>query len=108
MLNVRRSAFITIALLLGCAELPPETDSDDQLLGGDRLRVMAGNLTSGSSPSYDHGAGIRIFQALAPDVALVQELKYGAGPRAFVDTAFGTEYQLVMGAGSIPNAVVSR
>ncbi|MEJ7599879.1 MAG: lamin tail domain-containing protein [Kofleriaceae bacterium] len=95
-----------IAILAGCADVAPELEHD-QSLDGIRLRVMAGNLT-GASSRYDDGAGIRIFQGIRPDVALVQEFRYTAGSRAFVDTAFGPEFQFVEGAGNIRNAVVSR
>ncbi len=77
------------------------------------LRIVAGNLSTGTQQSYDPGEGIRILQALKPDVALLQELNYGAGDdasvRAFVDAAFGTSYQYVREPGvQIPNGVVSR
>lgn len=77
------------------------------------LRVVSGNLTSGSAQSYDPGEGARIFRALAPDVALVQELNAGANTeaslRAFVDAAFGPSYAYARQTGkSIPNGVVSR
>jgi endonuclease/exonuclease/phosphatase family metal-dependent hydrolase len=78
-----------------------------------RLRVVASNLTSGDAQSYDPGEGIRILQALAPDVALVQEFSYGNDKpedlRAFVDQAFGTEFSYTREPrGQIPNGVVSR
>ncbi len=77
------------------------------------LRIVAGNLSSGNAQSYDPGEGIRIFKALAPDVALVQELNYGANDdaslRAFVDSAFGPEFSYVRAPlVQIPNGVVSR
>lgn len=71
------------------------------------MRVMAANTTSGNG-GYDGGHGVRIFQGADPDVALVQEMKYGAGPRAFVDDAFGTSFAFVIGTGNIPNGIVSR
>lgn len=77
-----------------------------------RVRLMAGDLTSGNSQSYDPGQGIHIFQGLHPDVAMIQEFNYGddsAGDlRKFVDEAFGTEFQYTHGGGQIPNGVVSR
>lgn len=77
------------------------------------LRVTAGNLTSGNLQSYDPGEGTRIFQGLRPDVALLQELNYGAktdaDARRFVDQAFGPDFYLYREPGkSIPNGVVSR
>lgn len=83
--------------------------------GTERLRVVAGNL-SGTGATYDDGRGARIFKGLSPDVALVQELRYGddsaAAQRAFVDEAFGPTFAFVRGrlsnGSDIPNAVVSR
>ena len=77
------------------------------------VRLMAGNLSSGSSQTYDPGEGIRIFQGLKPDVAMIQEFNYGTDSttdiRTFVDTAFGTQFGYVRGPGTqIPNGVISR
>lgn len=79
--------------------------------GSSRLRIVAGNLTSGKNQAYQE-PGIRILTALVPDVALLQEVNYGtdapADIRAFVDKTFGTGFTYVRGSGGIPNAVVSR
>ncbi|HZI12283.1 MAG TPA: lamin tail domain-containing protein, partial [Myxococcus sp.] len=88
-------------------------DSREDGLTSVRLRVMAANTTSGSNQSYDPGHGIRIFQGTDPDVVLIQEFKYGtntaADLRAFVDKAFGTDFQYYREGGSgIPNGVISR
>ncbi len=77
------------------------------------LRVVAANTTSGNLQSYTPGHGVRIFQGLKPDVALVQEMNYGgntpADIRAFVDAAFGPEFWFYREpTGQIPNGVVSR
>jgi endonuclease/exonuclease/phosphatase family metal-dependent hydrolase len=73
---------------------------------------MAGNLTSGNLQAYDDGAGIRLFQIMAPDIALVQEMNFGArddaATRSFVNMAFGPAYQFYRGPGDIPNGVVSK
>ena len=90
-------------------------ESGPVVCGTDRVRVMAGNL-SGAAGTYDDERGIRIFKGLHPDVALIQEVRYGdnsaAAQRAFVDAAFGTSYAFVRGTlgggADIPNAVVSR
>lgn len=92
-------------LVLGCAAPPLSTRS--ALVGETRLRVTTANTTS-ENGSYDAGHGIRIFRGAHPDVALVQELRYSAGARAFVDAAFGTNFELTLGTGNIPNAVASR
>ena len=80
-----------------------------------RLRAMTGNITSGNAQSYDEGHGIRIFQAFAPQVALVQEMNYRASSpadiRAFVDEAFGKRYHYYREPareGAIPNGIVSE
>lgn len=75
------------------------------------VRVMGANITSGSG-SYQT-AGIDIFQGLRPDVAAIQEFKYGGNTpteiRAFVDTAFGTNFYYFRESGySIPNGIISR
>lgn len=78
--------------------------------GDTRVRVVAANLTSGNAQSYEE-PGIRILKALAPDVALLQEFKYGSGEiRQLVDVAFGPEFVFFREPrkGGIPNGVVSR
>ena len=77
---------------------------------------MAGNLTSGNNQSYDPGEGIRIFQGLDPDIVMIQEFNYGSNSsadlRAFVDEAFGTEFEYhrehTSSDGDIPNGIISR
>ena len=83
--------------------------ADPSLEAGERVRVMAANITSGDASTYD-APGIRIFRGLAPDVALVQEMKYPAGIRALVDAAFGPEFVFAIEVqpGGIPNGIVSR
>ena len=77
-----------------------------------RLRLVAGNLTTGNFQSYE-APGIRIFRGLSPDVAMIQEFNFlsdsTADLRSFVDQAFGPEYSFVRGApAQIPNGIVSR
>ena len=80
---------------------------------GNRLRLVAGNLTSGNKQAYEQ-AGIRIFRGLAADVAMIQEFNVASNSaadlRGFVDQAFGTDYTFARGAASeqIPNGIVSR
>jgi endonuclease/exonuclease/phosphatase family metal-dependent hydrolase len=85
------------------------TDAGTDACTATRLRVMAANITSGPSLTYD-APGIRIFQGLKPDVVLVQEFKYPSGLRALVDTAFGTGFSFVVetDVGTIPNGIISR
>lgn len=81
--------------------------------GGWRLRVMTANTTSGNRQSYDPGEGVRIFQGVHPDVALIQEFNYGDNSdtaiRGFVNTAFGSGFSYYRERGAqIPNGVASR
>lgn len=77
-----------------------------------RVRLLAGNLTSGNKQSYEEGSGIRIFQALIPDVVMIQEFNYKGNAngelREFVDSAFGTQFSYSRGTGQIPNGIVTR
>lgn len=75
-----------------------------------RVRIMAANISSGSTQSYET-AGIHIFQGLGPDIVLIQEFKYAAGDlRALVDTAFGRDFEFYVEprSGGIPNGIISR
>ena len=77
------------------------------------LRIVAGNLSSGPTSTYDTGEGIRILKGLKPDVALLQELNYKSNDKtdldAFVNEAFGAGYAYYREDGvQIPNGVVSR
>ncbi|MBI1290529.1 endonuclease [bacterium] len=78
-----------------------------------RIRLMAGNITSGNNQSYDPGHGTRIFQAFAPDVAMIQEMNYGNNSttdiRTWINTAFGTNYSYFRESGAqIPNGIASK
>ncbi len=77
--------------------------------------VMAANLT-GQSQRYEDPQ-IRILQGLKPDIAALQEFRYGhsspAEIRAFVDRAFGTNFFYYRESSTaedyaIPNGIVSR
>lgn len=85
----------------------------DLLGGGWRLRIMAANTTTGNRQSYDPGEGLRIFQGVQPDVALIQEFNYGDNSdtaiRGFVSTAFGSGFSYYREHGAqIPNGIASR
>lgn len=79
----------------------------------DSVSILAGNITSGNNQQYEE-PGTRILQALAPDIALLQEFETtnGTSPsayRAWVNSTFGTNFQYVVESGdSIPNGIVSR
>lgn len=95
--------------------VPDEEVEDTEPYDGDsvQIRIVAGNITSGKNQSYDPGHGIRIFQALKPDIALVQEMNYGSNSasdyKSFAQKIVGTNYYAVDDADyQIPNGVVSR
>ena len=81
----------------------------------DSVSIMAANITSGSNQEYE-APGNRIFQALCPDVALVQEFNMTNGTteavyRAWVDQTFGTNFSYChepLASANIPNGIVSR
>ena len=78
-----------------------------------RLRIMAGNLSSGTTSTYDPPETTRLIEGLHPDIALLQELKVGNGSAeeltAFVHAHFGEDYVAYREPGvSIPNGIVSR
>jgi endonuclease/exonuclease/phosphatase family metal-dependent hydrolase len=123
----RRARAVPLSLLLtlvaaGCAAGPLDGPDDPVADGAiaeaaqplnTRIRLMAANLTSGNYQSYDPGHGIRIFQGVDPDIAMIQEFNYlsnsAANLRAFVDTAFGSSFSYYREAGAqIPNGIISR
>ena len=79
------------------------------------VRIMAANLTSGTSMSYE-APGIRIFQGLEPDVVAIQEFRYNSSTsdtqlRQLVDTAFGPSFYYYREVGSynlVPTGEVGR
>lgn len=106
-------------LLVLCVMILPmvvSCGSDENVPGNcDHLRLMTGNLTSGSQQTYDPGHGKRIFEAMKPDVLMIQEFNYNGGEmRDFVTGTFGDEYVFYRGtavegsAASIPNGIISR
>lgn len=133
------SCLVLLALALGCSqasltEPPAQTPPDPSAPAGDagspatgdaappdadpgthasNLRIVAANISSGAASTYDPGEGIRMLQGLRPDIALLQELNYGANAdadiRTFVTTAFGADFVFFRESGvQIPNAIVSR
>lgn len=75
-----------------------------------RVRLMAANITSGSSQSYEL-PGVHIFQGLLADIVMLQEFHYASGDqRAMVDAAFGPAFNFHVDprAAGIPNGIISR
>jgi len=109
-----------LALLTAAVAVPIASDEVGGAEDTTRLRVMAANISSGRFQSYPNpGPGVRIFQALQPDVVLIQEFNVntrrgGANDEAavdrWVDDVFGTDYHWFRepGGDSIPNGVISR
>ncbi len=96
----------------GDVDPTPAARSYNGIAGATRIRLMAGNLTSGNLQAYE-APGTRIFQGLEPDIAMIQEFNIGdnapATVRAWVDTTFGASFALFREAGAqIPNGIVSR
>lgn len=111
-------ALVTSACASACLPTNEEDEGSQEAptelapLAGTRLRLMAGNLTTGSQ-NYNNGEGTRIFQGTKPDVAMIQEFKYGGNStaeiRSWVTEAFGADFQYYRGgSGNIPNGVISR
>ena len=99
----------------GPNSVPDEESEYTEPYDGDtfELRIVAGNVTSGNKQSYDPGDGIRILQALKPDIVLVQEMNYGNNSSSdyknFAQKIVGTNYYAVDSSDyQIPNGVLSR
>lgn len=93
-------------------EVTQTSTVDVEEFNGVSVRVVAGNVTSGNYQSYDPGHGIRILQALQPDIVLVQEMNYlnntAVDYQAFSDSILGPSYFAVDDANfQIPNGVIS-
>ncbi|CAN5342165.1 hypothetical protein BH09SUM1_BH09SUM1_23000 [soil metagenome] len=99
-------ALRTLALLiLACA-------LGDSAFAQTRVRLVAGNLSTGNFQSYDNGEGARIFKGLKPDVAMIQEFNYGDNSPAVLDgwvtSTFGANAHYKRGmTAQIPNGVIS-
>lgn len=80
---------------------------------GNKLRVLAANLTSGNGQDYEQGHGARIISAIQPDVVLIQEFNYKSNTdrelEEFVEITLSDDYSYVREVGkSIPNGIISR
>ena len=76
------------------------------------VRIIAANLTSGNGQDYDLGHGIRMLNALKPDIVLVQEMNYksnsDANYKEFSQAILGTDYYAVESGVNIPNGIISK
>ena len=116
----RFSRPLRLLILLGLATLGTRSAV------AQRIRIVAGNITSGNGQNYNEGHGIRIFQGLKPDIILIQEFNYLGNSvansdttgnlnatgdiRNFVDTTCDATFSYFResNTGSIPNGVISR
>lgn len=74
-----------------------------------KIRLMAANITSGTYQTYDFGHGNRIFQAMKPDIIMIQEFNIQNKSREeFVRQIFGEEFVFSWSEDNIPNGIISR
>ena len=74
------------------------------------ITIASANLSDNTSQAYEE-AGIRILQALRPDVVAIQEFNYRTGnSQDLVRRMFGPGYQFARETGGVrlPNGVISR
>lgn len=84
-------------------------DTDIVYDGPVTVRMMAANTTSGNNQSYDPGHGKRIFQAMKPDIVMIQEFNMQTDTiDNFVRSTFGNAYNYYRGTGDLPNGIISR
>lgn len=108
------------SILVSLVPVPPATaGSITQTIlhvrDNDALSILAGNITSGSGQSYE-APGSHILEALAPDVALLQEFNMTNSAstnayRVWVNEHFGTGFSYYVESepsDNIPNGIVSR
>jgi endonuclease/exonuclease/phosphatase family metal-dependent hydrolase len=94
----------------------PDAGSDAGTVAAVRIRLLAGNLSSGNDQDYTAGEGLRIIEGLHPDVAMLQEFNYQSNAAAdfqsFADAVCGTTCfffrETISGNGNIPNGIVSK
>ena len=92
---------LLLAVRLGFAE--PAGDSFT-------LAIASANLSDNVSQAYDD-AGIRILQAVRPDVVGIQEFNYRKGnSQELVETLFGPDFHFARekGGARLPNGIISR
>jgi endonuclease/exonuclease/phosphatase family metal-dependent hydrolase len=74
------------------------------------VTIVSANLSDNTSQAYE-SPGIRLLQALRPDIVGIQEFNYKAGTSAdLVRTLFGPDYHFARerGGASLPNGILSR
>ena len=95
-----------------------------EVLENFKFRIMASNLTSGIYQDYEE-YGIRILQALKPDIVMIQEFNYDLNEDnttskeeldLFISKTFGKDFNYIRGKEitiedgdiPIPNGIISR
>ena len=74
------------------------------------VTIATANLSDNTSQSYEE-VGIRLLQALRPDIVAIQEFNYKTGnTQDLVRRMFGPGYQFARESGGVrlPNGVISR
>lgn len=95
-----------LALLAALSALPARAAPR----GTFQVTVASANLSDNTTQAYD-SAGIRILQALKPDIVGIQEFNYKKGTSAdLVYELFGPGYHFTRerGGARLPNGVISR
>lgn len=94
-----------------------DTEGNASVYNGDstlKFRAMAANISSGNYQAYSPGHGIRIFQAVKPDIVMIQEFNWyrtdesDATALKLISEAFDSSFYVHRGQGSIPNGIISR
>jgi len=75
-----------------------------------RIKILAANLSDNTTQAYK-APGIRIIQALKPDIVAIQEFNYREGSsQDLVHRIFGSKYYFIRerGGARLPNGIISR
>lgn len=101
-----RFAYLICVLLLGA----PLSGFGATIRNAISVTVATANLSDNTSQAYEE-AGIRILQALRPDIVAIQEFNYKTGDsQDLARKIFGAGYHFAREAGGarLPNGVISR
>lgn len=103
---MRRLLHFLCAILLGTSAAAVGATSRDAA----SITIASANLSDNTSQSYEE-VGIRLLQALRPDIVAIQEFNYKTGnTQDLVRRMFGPGYQFARESGGVrlPNGVISR
>jgi len=102
-LSMRRRFYILLALFFATCCGAAERNAIS-------ITIASANLSDSTSQAYED-AGIRILQALKPDVVAIQEFNYKSGnSQDLVRKLFGPAYHFARekGGARLPNGILSR